>query len=242
MFAFSFLTATTVAFAASSRQGVTVPVPTRTTRYSSSSDDTIESLTDKLQQALEDKAGSPFQVLNSRLSSISLHRTHVGVSPIAGRGLFASCNCPAGTLLTCYPGDGIVDFDDDDDEEPQVYWGDHTKQEEQDGDWDPDYLLSMNNNGNDDEMMGLVGLPSLDGDSAYLGHLCNDGTFHIPMTVKEIVTQYLNESPDRANAMEQSILDCHMVLVSTRDISKDEEIFLCYGPEYWMQRPGFGAS
>ena len=39
--------------------------------------------------------------------------------------------------------------------------------------------------------------------------------------------------------MEQEVLNCHMALVATPDIVKDEEIFLFL--EYWMQQPGFGV-
>lgn len=193
--------------------------------------ESLDSLSIKLEEAL-DKASMTslmpqFQVLNSRLPNLSINRVYTGPSMISGQGLFALRDCPSGTLLTCYPGDGIVEEDD------EVSWGDHVNLDNNERDWqswDDDYLLYM------DESIGLVGLPELNHDPAYLGHFANDGVLQIPMTIKEAMSGYLKESQKRANAMERSIFDCHMGLVATRNIEKDEEIFLCYGAEYWIRQ------
>ena len=229
----------------------TAPLPASaqddTTDNGDAAGETMDSLSIKLMKALNnDEAqaavpSSPYphqramKVLGSRLSNLSLNRTYVGPSPIAGRGLFAADHYPAGTLLTCYPGDGIVEDNE------EITWGDHVDMDHDDDDcdseeaWDTDYLMYMT------DEIGLVGLPHLHQDPAYLGHFGNDGVAEIPKTVQDVVTNYLEESKQRANAMEQEVLNCHMVLVATRDIVKNEEIFLSYGPEYWMQQPGFVA-
>ena len=63
------------------------------------------------------------------------------------------------------------------------------------------------------------------------------------MPVAEVdLASYVIESNDLANAMHNDIGDgSHMVTVATRDIRKGEEIFVTYGPEYWMGQPSFGT-
>ena len=92
-----------------------------------------------------------------------------------------------------------------------------------------DYLMYVT------EEVGVVGFAQLDNDPVYLGHFCNDGASVIPQSTEDVAL-YLEQSVTRANAEEQSILDSHVAIVATRDIQKDEEIFLCYGVEYWMQQ------
>lgn len=198
--------------------------------------ETLESLSSRVEQMIlqPQASSSQLEILNTRLDNLSLERTYVGSSSIAGRGLFAAVDCPKGTLLTCYPGDGIVD-----DEEQEVFWGDHVPDEMDDGGnhWDADYLMYLT------EEIGLIGLPQLDQDPAYLGHFANDGISKIPQTMQDVFSTYLEESTAQANAREQEILNgCHMALVATRDLAKDQEIFLCYGPEYWIQQAGFGGT
>lgn len=188
--------------------------------------ETLASLSARVEEALADSTS--IQLLNSRLADLSLNRTYVGPSPTAGRGLFAGVDCPEGTLLTCYPGDGILDVEDE-----EVFWGYHVAYADDGTAWDPDYLMYAS------DEIGLIGLPQLDQDPAYLGHFANDGVSELPRTLEDTFTTYCEESLSRANAREQDILNgCHMVLMATRDIAKDEEIFLCYGPEYWMHQLG----
>lgn len=204
--------------------------------------ESLESLAAKIERALmkeTDQRQAKWRVLNSRLKNLSLNRTTVAKSSIAGRGLFASQNCPKGSVLTCFPGDGIIDFDNEEDYDGDeiIYWGDHVNTASMllpagdDGNIirNNDYLMYVT------EEVGVVGFAQLDNDPVYLGHFCNDGASVIPQSTEDVAL-YLEESVTRANAEEQSILDSHVAIVATRDIQKDEEIFLCYGVEYWMQQ------
>lgn len=87
------------------------------------------------------------QLLTTRLSNvhdsevdskhIHINRTYVEKSTIvdAGQGLFVRKDCPEGTLLTCYPGDalvdlasngdGVIDIDTNNNAEGRVTWGSH---------------------------------------------------------------------------------------------------------------------
>jgi hypothetical protein len=175
-----------------------------------------------------------------------LNRTYVGPSTIdtAGRGLFCSheYGCPKGTLLTCYPGDALVFLSQNN----KVLWGDHVVQQQQQVDMatiDQQYMLSAIS-----DEWGIVALPEFefvsDDDDydpgAYLGHFANDGVQAPPLCEADLAL-YVLESNDRANAMHLPLEDCHMVTVATRDIQKGEEIFVTYGPDYWMGQPSFGT-
>jgi hypothetical protein len=190
----------------------------------------------------EDPEIIKLSLLYTRLN-LNLNRTHVGPSTItggtAGRGLFASCDCKEGDLLTCYPGDAFVIIPDDSiPSEWTVLWGDHVA--------DPEAYDIIDNNllgymvhAYDD--YGVVGLPSLAEDPAYLGHFANDGCADVPLCEADLAP-YNIESDRLANAMHDDLGESHMVTTATRDISKGEEIFVTYGPEYWMEQPLFGTA
>lgn len=183
---------------------------------------------------------SRLSLFNTRLANINLDRTHVGPSTIVGaqRGLFASCDCARGDLLTCYPGDLVVVIPDDDEDDYTILTGDHVVPEADKKMFqDPDYDISNELMGyllhaTDDH--GVLGLPSLgEDDSAYLGHFANDGAV-LPTQAKDVDT-YIAESVAKAN-VRHDMISCHMVTVATRDIVKGEEIFVSYGPDYWMDQ------
>ena len=78
----------------------------------------------------------------------------------------------------------------------------------------------------------ILGLPDLDQDMAYAGHLINDGA-RAPSTEDEL-ERYMEETQQLANAQFLPLEYLHVVTIATRDIQKDEEIFVTYGPVYWM--------
>jgi len=187
-------------------------------------------------------------VLHMRLKNMALNRTFVGPSSIAGRGLFASCDCAEGDLLTCYPGDAMVLLPEDEDEEEEdneeqqewtVLWGDHIDMTE---DCDQDYVTKDWFLGNlihaHGENVGIVGVPFLDQDPAYLGHFANDGAPSEMIPVCEAdCADYVLASNLAANAINEDIAsESHMVTVATRDIAQGEEIFVTYGPDYWLEQ------
>ena len=183
-------------------------------------------------------------ILKSRLVAFSpLNRCRVGPSlvPNAGRGLFATSDCPRGTIITCYPGDVLVHSshdrpDDDDDAQDTYEWGVHvptTVRETADLSQLTDYILQLS------DECAVMGLADLDDDNAaYMGHFANDGAR--PPTSSAELARYVIESNAMSNVMHVSLLNCHMVTKATRDITKGEEILVTYGPEYWMEHaPGW---
>jgi hypothetical protein len=104
----------------------------------------------------------------------------------------------------------------------------------------PDILLSYMIHATDD--YGLLGLPvgaswNATDDTTYLGHFANDGASNIPYTLCELAP-YVIESSELSNAVHKAICGCHMVTVATRDIRRGQEIFVVYGPGYWMDANG----
>jgi hypothetical protein len=95
----------------------------------------------------------------------------------------------------------------------------------------PEHLLSYMIHATGD--YGILGLPGKADDSSYLGHFANDGASNIPFRIDE-VAPYVIESSDSCNAVHKDVCGCHMVTVATRDIAEGEEIFVVYGPGYWM--------
>jgi len=72
-------------------------------------------------------------------------------------------------------------------------------------------------------------------DPSYLGHFANDG-IQIPPTCETELAPYVIQSSNTANAVHQPCEGCHMVTIATRDIHAGEEIFVSYGPEYWIEQ------
>ena len=173
------------------------------------------------------------RILNRRLGGLDLRSARVGPSTVrgAGRGLFAARDCEEGDLLTCYPGDALVLFDIN-----ATIWGEHVDDAHDRSRVDQQYMLRAVR---DD--WGIVALPGLleeKDPGSYLGHFANDGVGSAP-TRESDLSSYVLESFDRANAIHQDFEGCHMVTVATRDIKKGEEIFVTYGPEYWMEQESF---
>jgi hypothetical protein len=199
---------------------------------------------------------------------LNIHRTYVAKSQIssAGRGLFACNDYPKGTLLTCYPGDALVDLTTG-----NITWGSHTTQKQsqhssissttddnagvdvpEEEEINHDYMLRAIH-----EDWGIVALPELydndnddnnndpsDSSSAsasYLGHFANDGVISPPLCESELA-MYVIESNDISNAMHQECQGCHMVTIATKSIKAGDEIFVTYGPEYWSEQPSFGDT
>ena len=168
--------------------------------------------------------GVPDDILMmTRLDIPNLCRVHVGESTIpgAGRGLFASTDCQKGDLLTCYPGDVLL--------QPSGMTGvpDELKQD----DARLRLLLSRYCIGVRDGY-AIMGLPDLADDMAYAGHLINDGA-RPPVRESEL-SRYLEESTSMANVEHSSLENIHLVCVAKRDIKQGEELFVFYGPTYWM--------
>ena len=232
---------TTFAFLSLQRK---LPVQ-NTHRSSTNSDDsaTLENLATLLSEYLSSQPDDPEtqkQLLTTRFDQtvLFLNRTMAQPSTIqgAGMGLFATQDCPRGTLLTCYPGDVLIDNSG---KEESMLWGKHTQDLANATTTirlDQNYMLRAVR---DD--WGIVALPPLDPnyeDAAYLGHLANDGAEGLP-TREQDLAPYVLQSSAMANAQHQCLQNSHMVTVATTDISEGTEVFVTYGPDYWRNQDSF---
>jgi hypothetical protein len=112
-----------------------------------------------------------------------------------------------------------------------------------------------------DDHYSIMGHPELDDNPAYFGHFANDGAgefaFEEPNSQNSIraalelgldteeeerlgveanIAAYVLNSLEVSNAMHRSLVDgLHVVTVATRDIVAGEEIFVTYGPDYWVE-------
>ena len=231
---------TTLAFLSLQRK-----LPVQTIHRSSTKRDdsaTLENLATLLSEYLSSPPDDPEtqkQLLITRFDQtmLFLNRTMAQPSTIqgAGMGLFVTQDCPRGTLLTCYPGDVLIDNDGN---EESILWGKHTQDLANATAirLDQNYMLRAVR---DD--WGIVALPRLDPnheDTAYLGHLANDGVERLPNCESDLAP-YVLQSSAMANAQHQCLQNSHMVTVATTDISKGTEVFVTYGPDYWRNQDSF---
>lgn len=205
-----------------------------------SDEESLSSLSWKLFSDIMENQTDEMSLLNSRMRNLNLNRTYLGQSTMTGggRGLFANCDCREGDLLTCYPGDALVFADGDNEEDWKIQWADHVDvmyrsnelHEDQRG-----YVVQATDD------VGIFGHSQLDKDSAYLGHFCNDGATSIPTSTEELAS-YVLESQDGANASHEGLCnDSHMVTVAIKPIRKGQEVFVSYGPDYWIEHNQFGS-
>jgi len=151
---------------------------------------------------------------------------------------------------------------DDEDDDEIILWGRHVKPSLQwdtsavfEGTYDKhtgtqtsrpitDYLLAVC------ESFSVIGIPTLDDDAAYAGHFSNDAGGHhffderntnglVRGGVEQALRAYVSKSVGLSNARHEVCEDCHMVTIATRDIAKDDEVFVTYGPDYWMEHVSF---
>lgn len=111
-------------------------------------------------------------ILASRYK-LPLDNCYVDDGAIAGRGCFASRDVSRGELLTIYPADVLITGDGKDTKRG-VMWGLHVPESLRDATtltkrW-IDYEVAPY-----PQKYTIVGIPELDGESAYRGHFCNDG-------------------------------------------------------------------
>ncbi|EED96682.1 predicted protein [Thalassiosira pseudonana CCMP1335] len=183
--------------------------------------------------------------------------------PNAGRGLFAKRLIQKGEVITCYPGDAVLvatqssddDLDEDDDEDDEdgedwvdesVMWGSHVDPIDR---WEEDdvfdgtaekeplthYACAVT------DTYSVMGLPTLDGNPSYLGQFANDaggylalGEADLTQGIEKGIASYVIESVELSNAMHKEVEGMHMATVATKDIAKGNEIFVTYGPDFWM--------
>lgn len=182
----------------------------------------------------------------TRLSSIPLNRCYIADShiPGAGKGVFAKCDMRAGSLVTLYPGDAV--HIEDLPLNPDIAGGGSENEvwfsAESDGSLfvPPSELLKR---GRDYEIevdsnfwpTSLLGDPTKLDDSAYLGHMLNDGAT-CDSNARGAKADYSIHSFRHRNAKQVCASGCHAAIVTTRDVAAGEELLLTYGANYWIHR------
>jgi len=158
--------------------------------------------------------------------------------PAAGNGLYAKQDIPSGSIFTFYPVHSMgVNFADGTSflQGPEGY--DHTKSK---------YIMSLigdrsllgmdlKNDFDNGNGMGFVDAdPTRSVDRAWQCHFINDGAIIQRNTPKSVMEYYVH-SLQKQNAIFLPVGPAPFVAaVSTKNISKGDEIFTCYGRSYWL--------
>jgi hypothetical protein len=183
------------------------------------------------------------KILSTRLPDLQLNRCRVGPSPLHGMGVFATCDIKCGDIITLYPGDAVLQWQDERQEvgDVAVLFGSHVPQSRQ----DVKRVMRRESRGytlEATDTISIVGDPALCTEMAYVGHMCNDGAF---CESNEGRAQYEEETAQRMNAehclvrsWSRQNLPVHFWTRAKRDIAKDEEILVSYGFGYWFTHKG----
>jgi hypothetical protein len=200
-----------------------------------------------------------YNLLCTRLPNLQLDRCRVAPStiPDAGMGVFSTRDIKAGELITLFPGDALLVWNDEVGvlrAGLTVRCGPHIVQRGTDAAAHftsteaRRYELKI---GTRESIVADVRITTTtDGPTnyhaAYLAHMINDGACLLPerTTTGTAVTatakaeqEYELTSYRRHNAAICDVYgSCHYMAVATRDIAKDEEIFVSYGIGYWSSR------
>eukprot|EP00928_Gymnodinium_smaydae_P072235 TRINITY_DN55632_c0_g1_i1.p1 TRINITY_DN55632_c0_g1~~TRINITY_DN55632_c0_g1_i1.p1 ORF type:complete len:259 (+),score=49.96 TRINITY_DN55632_c0_g1_i1:114-890(+) len=168
---------------------------------------------------------------------VPLRRARAAPSRIHSRGVFATRAIDAGDLVTLYPGDALQFYPPTEDgslasTRTGLLYGQHVAE---DARCKGQVLSEYSTYAYDvDGLYALVGLPQLDQDPAYLGHLCNDG---VAVAECRDAIDYESKSIIANNAAFQSILDAAVAVVALKRIGEGEEILASYGHSYWTALP-----
>ncbi|KAJ1445529.1 hypothetical protein M885DRAFT_549630 [Pelagophyceae sp. CCMP2097] len=193
--------------------------------------------------AAETEATVASRLMRLRVADLELDRCYVAASAVHGRGLFASRDIGRGELITLYPGDAELLWDDASSRRAggalKAQFGAHVSVEEQAS---ATFFLRLPA-ARDYEIPGaaqssLVADPDRDGDAAYLAHFANDAAC-LARGTDAARTAYSKTSVTAANAALLPIEGCHYGIAAIAAIAKDAEVFLSYGE---CARPSLASS
>lgn len=179
-------------------------------------------------------------ILGSDIPNILLNLCYVAKSKIQGKGVFANCDIAKNSLITLMP-NHIMIFNN-------IYW------------YHPIYYNNVPYNSflhDDKEKLfetysiecynsEICGDPNYDNNSAYLGHLINDGIgpFH---KLNKHDKKKLNQQVEKIYSEDNLALKTNVEFIcwkhfpgiyvkSTKNIKKNEELLISYGKGYWLRR------
>jgi SET domain len=204
-------------------------------------------------------------LLCTRLPDLRLNRCRVAPSsiPNAGNGVFARRNIRRGELITLFPADAVLLWNEvvgDLRAGYTVLFGPHIPIDERNVTRVTSYdarlyelqigpsrsivadhhvvVASAQRWRHDETTTTTTGACA-----AYLGHIINDGACLLDGPPDSSSSQsarsadYARTSYQRHNAAIIDVVDgCHYMVVATKDIGVDDEIFVSYGEGYWRSR------
>lgn len=139
-----------------------------------------------------------------------------------GNGLFATRDIPKNRCITLYPTHQIAYKVLDTDPEWQVI------SPQGEPNYYSDYSLTIN------PRVKIAGIPSMYNNLLFVGHMINDPCPNVSIRkLKDWLSRYDRLKP---NTEFRIIKDLWTGIFSTRDIKAGEELFVCYGPKYWLRR------
>ena len=188
------------------------------------------------------------QLIGTRLAW-NLNRVCVRTSLIngAGNGLFAARQLDRGELITFYPGDLRVRWQRSNlslAEGVGFVFGAHVPTARRDlirhalleaGPEELDVIPVIGG----DTGTSVAGDPMVTDDPAYVAHVINDCA---TCSTLDGIAEYAAAAITRANAHTISIEGCHLAAVAAKRVEKGEEIYMSYGPPYWLGRMGATAE
>lgn len=181
----------------------------------------LEFLEQFLTNELENKSNN--DILLTKYD-FNLENADVRPSTIHGNGIFASNDIKKNTVITLYSADMLETVKN---KKAKVWEYEHSysdedkdlniKPEDYDG-----YIFQVN------KLTSVGGNLNNISNRSYIGHILND--ISAPSTLQ---AELEYSKGTGYNCMFQNVLDCHIAIIATRDIKKDEELFISYGVEYW---------
>jgi hypothetical protein len=202
-----------------------------------------------------------YNLLCTRLPNLQLDRCRVAPStiPNAGMGVFSTRDIKAGELITLFPGDALLLWNDEVGVLRgglTVRCGPHIVHAAEDRDDVAAHFTSAEARryelkiGFRESIVADVRITTttdgptinINNNADYLAHMINDGaclrtTTGTAATAKAAEQEYESMSYRRHNAAICDVYGgCHYMAVATKDIAKDEEIFVSYGIGYWSSR------
>lgn len=151
---------------------------------------------------------------------------HVAPSKVHGQGLFASKFIRKGELITFFPKHFVIKYDNN-------YTGKIILDKQLSESFARTYCTSYYMNHyrfNCPDGSKIIGIPDINDDPRYLGHMIND-----PATNFTSHDAYIEDVASKVNADFWYFTNDEIGIVSLRDIEPDDEIFVSYTYSYWTK-------
>lgn len=176
-----------------------------------------------------DRDAMRYALLRSKVPH-ELNKVEIRPSIVHGNGVFANRDITRGEIVTFYPCDIMIMYPKGRESDARdMVLGYNTP-----ATYDATYVIRNRHHLGIYKFMfdddhDIIGVPELSTNPTYLGHMANDAA-HVEdgdiLSYKEISSRGMNVIFERVHG-------CHVALTAVRDIRKDEEIFVSYGPNYW---------